>query len=86
MAVEIVTKENLQDFRKQLVEDFKKIINESRPSVNEDPKGYKTAHVRELLGCSFNKLVALRTARKLRAKKILGILYFNREDVKKLLE
>jgi hypothetical protein len=86
MAVEIVTKEDLQIFRRQLVEDFRTIINESKQSVSEDPKGYKTSHVRKILGCSVNKLVALRIQRKIRMKKIGGTNYYNKEDVKRLLE
>ena len=86
MAVEIVTKDDLQIFRQQLIEDFKTIIIQSRQPANENPQGYKTSHVRKILGCSVNKLVALRVAGKLRSKKILGTLYYNKQDVKRLLE
>lgn len=86
MAVEIVTKEDLQIFRNTLISDFRKLLNEA---VNQQPKpieGYKTGHVRKILGCSVNKLVSLRVTRKIRVKKVGGTLYYNPEDVKRLLE
>jgi len=86
MAIEIVTKEDLQDFRKQLLADFREIINQSRQPVKEHPEGYKTAHVRKMLGCSVNKLVALRISKKIRWKKIVGTIYYNKDDVRRLLE
>lgn len=85
MAVEIVTKDDLFVFRKQLIEDFKSILAQAL-QPGESPKGYKSAHVREILGCSVNKLVSLRIARKLRAKKAGGTICYNKEDVKRLLE
>jgi len=39
-----------------------------------------------MLGCSVNKLVSLRISRKLRTKKIGGTVYYNKEDIKALLE
>jgi hypothetical protein len=86
MAVEIVTKDDLQVLRKQLMEDFKAILTQAKPSSQESQEGYKTKHVRKLLGCSNNKLVSLRIARKLRTKKVGGTIYYNKEDVKRLLE
>jgi hypothetical protein len=85
MAVEIVTTEDLQVLRIQLVNDMKAIFNQSRQNVPESLEGYKTSHVRKILGCSVNKLVALRVARKLRTKKVGGTLYYNKEDIKRLL-
>lgn len=86
MSVEIVTKEDLQEFRIQLINDLKTIIIQTRQPANENIEGYKTSHVRKILGCSVNKLVALRISRKLRMKKIGGTNYYNKEDVKRLLE
>jgi hypothetical protein len=84
--VEIVTKEDLEIFRVQLLSDIKNIIREQQPSAVGKPEGYKTSDVRKILGCCVNKLVSLRVTRKLRTKKIGGTLYYNNEDVKRLLE
>jgi hypothetical protein len=86
MSVEIVTKEDLQLFRIQLVNDFKSLLTQLKPPKKEDSKGYKTADVRKILGCSINKLVSLRVSRQLRTKKIGGTIYYNQEDVRRLLE
>ena len=86
MGVEILTKDDLQSFRLQLLSDIKEIIVRVLTSVDDKPEGYKTAHVRSMLGCSINKLVSLRTNHKIRVKKIGGTLYYNKDDVRKLLE
>lgn len=86
MGLEIVTKEDLQVFRMQLLKDIQDIINKAKQSTDNRPEGYKTSDVRKILGCSINKLVLLRTSKKIRVKKIGGTLYYNKEDIKHLLE
>lgn len=86
MSMEIVTREDLQKFRLQLLKDIQEIIRRVNDSTDSKSKGYKTAHVRKMLGCSINKLVLLRTTGKIRVKKIGGTLYYNKENIKRLLE
>lgn len=86
MRVELVTKEDLQFLRIQLIEDFKKIVDESKGPQIVIEKGYKTADVRRILGCCTNTLTSLRTSHQLRTKKVGGTVYYNKEDIKKLLE
>ena len=86
MNVEVITKEDLQAFRMQLLEDMKSLLKQGRETSLENIEGYKTANVRKILGCSVNKLVSLRVARKIRTKKIGGTVYYNKEDVKRLVE
>lgn len=86
MPTEVLTKEDLELFRIQLLQDIKNIMSGVIQPVSERPEGYKTADVRKMLGCSVNKLVSLRINRKLRTKKIGGTVYYNREDIKQLLE
>lgn len=86
MSMEIVTREDLQIFRLQLLKDIQEIISRVKDSTYNKPEGYKTVHVRKMLGCSINKLVLLRTTGKIRVKKIGGTLYYNKEDIKRLLE
>jgi len=85
--MEIVTKEDLQAFRRELLIDVRTIIREEIAGRKENPlQGYKTKDVRNILGCSFNKLVSLRVSRKVRWKKIGGTIYYNRDDVRRLVE
>jgi len=86
MNVEVITKEDLQAFRMQLLEDIKSLLQQGRETSLGNVEGYKTANVRKILGCSVNKLVSLRVARKIRTKKIGGTVYYNKEDVKRLVE
>ncbi|MEO9020970.1 MAG: DNA-binding protein [Ginsengibacter sp.] len=86
MAAEIVTIEDLEIFRIRLLKDIQSLIQMEIQMPDEKPEGYKTKDVRKILDCSFNKLVSLRIKRKIRTKKIGGTLYYNREDIKKLLE
>ncbi len=86
MGIDIVTKGDLLVFKQILVAEIKETITELLMQVPSAPEGYKTKHVRAILGCSVNKLVALRIARKIRTKKVGGTLYYNKEDVKRLLE
>jgi hypothetical protein len=87
MGVEIVTKEDLQVLRMQLLSDISAILV-ARGKGGPAPagEGYKTKDVRKILGCSINKLVSLRVARKVRWKKIGGTVYYNREDVRRLVD
>lgn len=85
MAAEIITREDLQLFRIQLMDELKEIISQlKRDTSNSAVEGYKTKHVRKILDCSTGKLQALRISGKLRCKKIGGTLYYKREDVQKL--
>jgi hypothetical protein len=86
MGLEIVTKEDLQVFRLQLLKDIQDIVNKAKEPADNRPEGYKTSHVRKILGCSINKLVSLRISSKIRVKKIGGTLYYNKEDITRLLE
>ena len=86
MAAEIITREDLQLFRIQLLDEIKEFIcqlkKDNSASVSE---GYKTKHVRKILDCSNGKLQSLRVSGKLRCNKVGGTLYYKREDVQKLL-
>jgi len=87
MSVEIVTKEDLQLLRMQLLSDIKAILVAHSKGVHAPAgEGYKTKDVRKILGCSINKLVSLRVSRKVRWKKIGGTVYYNREDVRRLVD
>jgi hypothetical protein len=87
MAIEVVTKEDLQVFRVQLLKDIK-ILLDTQPKARPNMVGeeYRTRDVRRILGCSVNKLVSLRVARKIRWKKIGGTIYYNKEDIRRLVE
>jgi len=85
--VELVTKEDLQAFRTLMLNDIKTLLAEHRiGQFKSEMQGYRTKDVHKILGCCVNKLVSLRTARKIRWKKVGGTIYYNEEDVRKLVE
>ena len=86
MAIDIVTKEDLQHFRLQLLGELKEIIAQLKNETSKMPiEGYRTNQVRKILNCSNGKLQALRISGKLRCRKIGGALYYVAEDIQKLL-
>lgn len=87
MRVEIVTKEDLQVLRMQLLSDIMAIIVAySKRGPGAAGEAYKTKDVRKILGCSIKKLASLRAAQKVRWEKIGGAVYYNREDVRRLVD
>ncbi|WP_153800892.1 helix-turn-helix domain-containing protein [Foetidibacter luteolus] len=85
MGAEILTKEDLAAFRVELITEIRNLIQKSQHVTDESLYGLKTAHVRKLLGCSINKLNALRISKKIRSKKIGGTVYYSKEDIRKLV-
>ena len=87
MAAQVVTTEDLQHFRIQLLNELKQFICELvKDSAGNSIEGYKTKQVRQILGCCTNTLQALRISGKLRCRKIGGTLYYMREDVQRLFD
>lgn len=79
----IVTKEDLEQFRIQLLEDIRQILtpNDARPTK----PWLKNNEVKQLLGISTNTLQRLRVSGKLTSNKVGGVHYNRYEDIEKLL-
>ncbi|AEA43682.1 helix-turn-helix domain-containing protein [Fluviicola taffensis] len=74
MSLEIVTKEDLHEFRKQLLVDLKEILN---PKIQPQKPWLKGYEVRKLLNISPGTLQTLRTTGVLAHTKIGGTLYYD---------
>lgn len=83
MASEVVTKEDLQVFRMQLLNDFHQLIRSVK--IKPVKPWLKNLEVKELLGISSNTLQRLRIAGKLRSSKVGGVHYYRYEDIEKLM-
>lgn len=82
MAIEILTKADLYEFRKSLLEDITKILK----GTNEQSKKWlKSTEVRKLLNISPGTLQNLRINGTLTYTKIGGIMYYDQTDIEKLL-
>jgi hypothetical protein len=82
MAVQIITIEDLNEFRSLLLNDLKEIIN-SKPQQSK--QWLKSNEVRKLLNISPGTLQNLRINGTLTYTKIGGIMYYNHSDIDKLL-
>lgn len=82
MEIEIITKEDLQNFRKQLVEDMRQLIHQKYPPQRE---WLKSPEVKKLLHISSGTLQNLRINGTLRYARIGGMLFYKYEDIEKLL-
>jgi hypothetical protein len=84
MAIEIITKEDLQIFREVLIAELKDLLY---PVVAKPIKSWlKATEVRKLLGISANTLQNLRVTGKLHPKKVGGINYYRYSDIVQLLD
>lgn len=82
MVIEILTKADLYEFRKSLLEDIREILKEK----NEQTKKWlKSTEVRKLLNISPGTLQNLRINGTLTYTKIGGIMYYDQADIEKLL-
>lgn len=82
MAAEIITKEDLQEFRKSLLNQIKGLLGQT---IGEPKKWLKSYQVKNLLKISDNTLQTLRDNGTIPFTKIGGILYYNYEDINKVL-
>lgn len=82
MAVQIITLEDLNEFRSQLLNDLKEIIQHKPQQTKQ---WLKSNEVRKLLNISPGTLQNLRINGTLSYTKIGGIMYYNHSDIDKLL-
>jgi hypothetical protein len=83
MAIEILTHEDLKQFRLQLLEDLKVLF----PQSHQAPKQWlKSSDVRKMLGISHGTLQNLRINRKIPFTRLGGIMFYRLDDIVKLLE
>lgn len=83
MSLEILTKEDLQIFRTQLLEDIKHILNHH--PENQKP-WLRSIEVRKLLQISAGTLQALRVNGTLKYTRVGSIMYYRFEDIKNMIE
>lgn len=82
MAVEIITREDLNEFRSLLLTDLKEMLNSKR---EQQKQWLKSVEVRKLLNISPGTLQNLRINGTLTYTKIGGIMYYDNSNIDKLL-
>ena len=81
MAVDIITKEDLKEFKIELLEDLQKMLSQK----TQDKKWLKSNEVRKLLKISSGTLQTLRINGTLQYSKVGGTIYYNYQDIEKML-
>jgi hypothetical protein len=82
MATEIITKEDLVEFEDRLLEKIKKIMGQS---TDQPRKWLRSAQVRKILNISPNTLTSLRVNGTIKFTRVGGIMYYNNDDINKML-
>ena len=83
MAIEVITREDLNEFRTLLLSDLNTMLN-SKPQ--QQKQWLKSSEVRKLLNISPGTLQNLRVNGTITYTKIGGILFYSNSDLDKLLE
>ncbi|WP_395042891.1 helix-turn-helix domain-containing protein [Flavobacterium sp.] len=83
MAIEVITREDLNEFRTLLLSDLNTMFN-SKPQ--QQKQWLKSTEVRKLLNISSGTLQNLRVNGTITYTKIGGILYYSNSDLEKVLE
>jgi hypothetical protein len=84
MTYEIITQEDLQKFRLQLLEDLSRMLSGVQPQSNKE--WLRSSEVRKILGISHGTLQNLRVKSILPHKKVGGLMYYRYRDIVRLLE
>lgn len=82
MPVEILTKEDFWNFKKELFQELRELYN---PATTQARKWLKSCEVREILNISSATLQTLRNNGTLAYSKVEGLLYYDYDDILKLL-
>jgi hypothetical protein len=84
-TLDLITKQDLEQFKTELFEELKKIdLSSIGQSVNK--QWLKSAEVRKLLNISAGTLQNLRVNGTITYTKVGSLLYYKQEDLLKLLE
>lgn len=82
MPATILTTEDLMDFKRELLDEIKHLMNHS----GEEKTYMKSAEVIEMLQISPSTLQTLRINGTLPYTKIGGLIYYNKSEILKVLE
>ena len=84
MAATIITTEDLREFKMELLDDIKELLNIQSGLIAK--RWLKSTEVRELLGISPGTLQNLRINGTLPYTKVGGVLYYDYEEIINVLE
>ncbi len=83
MSVEIVTREDLNQFRSELIIEIRQLLTTTQKPMKE---WLKATEVRRLLSISPNTLIQMRSSGQLNFSKVGGIYYYSMTDIDRLMQ
>lgn len=83
MATQVLTLEDLQDFKRELLQEMKSLFEES--TTGKSKKWLKSTEVREMLGISPGTLQNLRINGTLPYSKMGGVIYYDHDEIQRIL-
>lgn len=84
MAATIITMEDLREFKMELLDGIKELLNNQTGHTSK--RWLKSPEVRELLGISPGTLQNLRINGTLAYTKVGGIVYYDQEEIMEVME
>lgn len=89
MATQIITLEDLENFRLTLVENIREMLSENQPvgeTQEEENIWLKSHQVQRMLGISPGTLQNLRINGTLPYSKVGGVIFYDRREIIKVME
>lgn len=85
MEIELITLADLENLKREIVGEIRSLLN-SKTEMNRDQKWVKSKDVQKLLQISAGTLQNLRNRKMIPFTKLGGVIFYNREDLKKVME
>ncbi|MEQ7801334.1 helix-turn-helix domain-containing protein [Pedobacter sp. ASV1-7] len=84
MKIDIVTMEELEQFKTEFIREMRSLIMDKKPT--QTTKWLRSIEVRKMLSISPGTLQNLRVSGTLPFKKIGGSMYYNKQDIEKMMK
>lgn len=84
MAIDIVTQEDLQKFKNELLAELRQLLEPA--ANNKQRKWLKSWEVREMLGISRGTLQNMRINGTLKSTRVGGLMFYDHDDITKLMK
>ena len=83
MIANIITREDLDEFKADLIREIRKILSEKQPVSQQ---WLKSPDIKRMLGISHGTLQHLRNNGTLPFTKVGGVIYYDLQDIQQVLE
>lgn len=86
MQINFLTKEDLQDFKQELLSEMKELLIKQQKGNPSQKKWLKSTEVKKLLGLSAGTILNLRVNGTLPYSKVGGIILYDYEEIMKIIQ